>query len=196
MPNVAPYDATNVTEQRDRTPLPSALDCRGIGRLLCRAARDQKRSPNECRGLGRAVNNRVERRKRTLYGEHTPGWPMEWQNCPFWQTVFAGPQAHGPGDGCSALQDIAGGLGLATCRPFASATPTDMAIARKATAKVFSIISSSLDDAGGWISRWSARTCGRGQNPKVRAVQILRNRPLVSFATGLFSHEVDKTHCD
>src|SRR5436190_20331645 len=70
---------------------------------------------------------------------------MEWQNCPFWQTVFDGPQAHGAADGCSALQDIAGGLGLATCRPLASATPMDMAIARKAIAEVFSIISSSLD---------------------------------------------------
>jgi hypothetical protein len=44
---------------------------------------------------------------------------MEWQNWSFWQTVFAGPQAHGAGDGCSALQEIAGGLGLATCRPLA-----------------------------------------------------------------------------
>ena len=73
---------------------------------------------------------------------------MEWQNWSFWQIVFDGPQAHGAGDGCSALQDIAGGLGLATCRPLASASPTDMAIARKAIAKVFSMVSSSLDDAG------------------------------------------------
>ena len=82
---------------------------------------------------------------------------MEWQNCPFWQTVFAGPQAHGADDGCSALQDIAGGLGLATCRPFASAKPTDMAIARKAIAKVFSIISSSLDDAYS-PTKWTKRS--------------------------------------
>ena len=73
---------------------------------------------------------------------------MEWQNWSFWQTVFDGPQAHGAADGCSALQDIAGGLGLATCRPLASATPMDMAIAREAIAKVFSMVSSSLDDAG------------------------------------------------
>jgi len=87
-----------------------------------------------------------------VYQEQIPGWPttwpMEWQNCPFWQTVFDGPQAHGADDGCSALQDIAGGLGLATCRPLASASPTDMAIARKAIVKVFSIVSSSLDDVG------------------------------------------------
>ena len=70
---------------------------------------------------------------------------MEWQNWSFWQTIFSGPQAHGADEGCSALQDIAGGLGLAACRPFASAKPTDMAIARKAIAKVFSIVSSSLD---------------------------------------------------
>src|SRR5215813_2296269 len=73
---------------------------------------------------------------------------MEWQNWSFWQTIFSGPQAHGADDGCSALQDIAGGLGLAACRPFASAKPTDMAIARKAIAKVFSIVSSSLDETG------------------------------------------------
>jgi hypothetical protein len=86
------------------------------------------------------------------YHEQIPGWPttwpIEWQNCPFWQTVFDGPQAHGADDGCSALQDIAGGLGLATCRPLASAKPTDMAIARKLITKVFSMVSSSLDDAG------------------------------------------------
>jgi hypothetical protein len=75
---------------------------------------------------------------------------MEWQNWSSWQTVFAGPQAHGAGDGCSALQDIAGGAAArwTTVRPLASASPTDMAIAREAIAKVFSMVSSSLDDAG------------------------------------------------
>jgi len=104
---------------------------------------------------------------------------MEWQNWSFWQTIFSGPQAHGPDDGCSALQVIAGGLGLAACRPFASAKPTDMAIARKAIAKVFSIVSSSLDETG------RSGPCNL----------MRRDRPLVaSFATGLFSHEMDKTH--
>ena len=104
---------------------------------------------------------------------------MEWQNWSFWQTIFSGPQAHGPDDGCSALQVIAGGLGLATCRPFASAKPTDIAIARKAIAKVFSIVSSSLDETGG------SGPCNL----------MRRTAPLVaSFATGLFSHETDKTH--
>ena len=69
---------------------------------------------------------------------------MEWQNCPFWQTVFDGPQAHGADDGCSALQDIRDGLALAAGRPFASAKPTDIVTARKAMAKVFSMGRSSL----------------------------------------------------
>jgi len=75
---------------------------------------------------------------------------MEWQNWSFWQIVFDGPQAHGADDGCSALQDIAGGAAArwTTARPLASASPTDMAIAREAIAKVFSMVSSSLDDAG------------------------------------------------
>ena len=101
---------------------------------------------------------------------------MEWQNCPFWQTVFAGPQAHGAGDGCSALQDIAGGLGLATCRPFASAKPTDMAtdmaVARKAIAKVFSIISSSLDDAYS-PRKWKKRSVTERRFPPPWSVEEL-----------------------
>jgi hypothetical protein len=69
---------------------------------------------------------------------------MEWQNCPFSQTVFAGPQAQGPFDGCSASQDIAGGVGFITCRPFASAKLTDIAIARQLIANVFSMIFCSV----------------------------------------------------
>jgi hypothetical protein len=67
---------------------------------------------------------------------------MEWQNCPFWQTVFAGLRAHGAVDGCSALQDIAGGAAArwTTVRPLASASPTDRTIARKAITKVFSMV--------------------------------------------------------
>ena len=37
MPKVACTRAINVTEQRDRTPLPAAVVCRRIERLLCRA---------------------------------------------------------------------------------------------------------------------------------------------------------------
>jgi len=110
---------------------------------------------------------------------------MEWQNCPFWQTVFAGPQAQASLAGCSALQDIAGDMGLATCRPLASAKPPDMAIARQAIAKVFSIVSSS-QIMRGMDSRWSARTCGRGQKPEVRTMQITAGGilPTASFAMG------------
>src|SRR5262249_38185851 len=104
---------------------------------------------------------------------------MEWQNWSFWQTTFSGPQAHGADDGCSALQDIAGGLGLAACRPFASAKPTDMAIARKAIAKVFSMVSSSLDETG---------RSGPVQSDAAGPPRV------ASFATGLFSHEMDKMH--
>ena len=129
-----------------------------------------------------------ERRKPTPYQEQIPGWPtawpMEWQNCPFWQTVFAGPQAHGADDGCSALQDIAGGLGLATCRAFASAKLTDMAIARKLIAKVFSMVSSSLDDVGPDL-RTRTKTRRFGPSKLVR-----RGCPPASFATGLFFHEI------
>jgi hypothetical protein len=97
---------------------------------------------------------------------------MEWQNCPFWQTVFDGPQAHGADDGCSALQDIAGGLGLATCRPFASAKPTDMAIARQVIAKVFSMVSSSLDGAGHEFPLVGPDLRTRTKDPKVQTMQI------------------------
>jgi hypothetical protein len=104
------------------------------------------------------------------YHEQIPGWPtawpIEWQNWSFWQTVFDGPQAHGADAGCSALQDIAGGLGLATCRTFASAKPTDMAIARKLITKVFSMVSSSLDDAGHGFPLIGPETGGRGQKPE------------------------------
>jgi hypothetical protein len=72
-----------------------------------------------------------------FYGLHT--LDGKWQNIPFAQTVFAGPQAHVSAAGCSALQDILGGC-LAAGRPFASAKPTDMAIARTAIAKVFSML--------------------------------------------------------
>jgi hypothetical protein len=79
--------------------------------------------------------------QQSLYGLHT--LPMKWQKYPLGQTVFAGPQAQVSLPGCSALQDILGGC-LAAGRPFASAKPTDMAIARTAIAKVFSMSSSSL----------------------------------------------------
>src|SRR5262249_54766012 len=94
----------------------------------------------------RFVNRISALQHYSRYGLHLLA--QAWQNWSFWQTVFDGPQAHGAGDGCSALQDIAGALALGAARPFASAKPTDMTIARKATAEVFSIISSSLGLGG------------------------------------------------
>jgi len=80
---------------------------------------------------------------------------------------------------------------LATCRPLASAKPTDMAIARKLITKVFSIVSSSLDDAG---HGFPADRPGPADADKHRRFGPCKlcggDRPVASFATGLFFHEI------
>jgi hypothetical protein len=65
-----------------------------------------------------------------------------WHHIPFWQAIFAGPQAQ-LSLACCSVWHGERAFGLAIC-PFAPATPTDMAVASNATATVFSMVASSL----------------------------------------------------
>ena len=60
-----------------------------------------------------------------------------------WQVIFAGPQAHVAVTRCSVAHGASEALAGALC-PFASANPTDMAVASNAMANVLSMVSSSL----------------------------------------------------
>jgi hypothetical protein len=75
-----------------------------------------------------------------------------WQNIPFGHIIFPGPQRHVAFVCCSISQGGAFGDALA---PFASAEPTDMAVASNATAKVFNMISSSLVESGTCGADWN-----------------------------------------
>ena len=67
-----------------------------------------------------------------------------WPHIPFGHTVFAGPQAHVAVTFCSVAHGASEALAGALC-PFASANPTDMAVASNAMANVLSMVSSSLN---------------------------------------------------
>jgi hypothetical protein len=69
-----------------------------------------------------------------------------WQNIPFGHIILPGPQRHVAFVCCSISQG--GGAFGGALVPFASAKPTDMAVTSNATAKVFSMISSSLVEIG------------------------------------------------
>jgi hypothetical protein len=64
-----------------------------------------------------------------------------WQYAPAGQVIFAGPQAHVAVTRCSVAHgDRAFGLA------FASATPTDVAVASSAIAKILNMVCPPLED--------------------------------------------------
>lgn len=67
-----------------------------------------------------------------------------WHHIPFGQVIFAGPQAH-VSFACCSVWHAASAFAEALClAPFASAKPTDMAVASNTITKAFSMVASSL----------------------------------------------------